>query len=130
MKALVARQSSARIWVLGAVAVLFSMASAFLYFLHLFQGSAASDWLDIPGREADATIAQYRAAYWLMASLFSLTCSTVATTLVLPFYADASRLARFIGRFVLASIFSTALTGLIGLLAITIISLFSSRSVQ
>lgn len=130
MKALVERQTSPRIWVLGAVAVLFSIASSFLYFLHLFEGFAASDWLDIRGREADAVIAQHHAAYWLMASLFCLTCSTVTTTLLLPFYAEASRLVRLIGRFVLASIFSTALTGLIGLLALTIISMFSSRSVQ
>jgi len=130
MKALVERQTSPRIWVLGAVAVLFSIASAFLYFLHLVQGFVASDWLDIPGREADAVIAQHRATYWLVASLLCLTCSTVTTTLVLPFYAEASRLARLIGRFVLASIFATALTGLIGLLVFTIISMFSSRSVQ
>jgi len=130
MKALVERQTSPRVWVLGAVAVLFSIAAAFLYLLHLVQGFVASDWLDIPGREADAVIAQHRAAHWLMASLFCLTCSTVTTTLLLPFYAEASRLARLMGRFVLASIFSIALTGLIGLLAFTIISMFSSRSVQ
>lgn len=110
--------------------MLFSIAAAFLYLLHLVQGLVASDWLDIPGREADAVIAQHRATHWLMASLFCLTCSTVTTTLLLPFYAEASRLARLMGRFVLASIFSIALTGLIGVLAFTIIAMFTSRSVQ
>jgi|SRR5580658_936690 hypothetical protein len=130
MKTVVEQQTSPRIWSLGAVAVLFSIASAFLYFLHLAQAFAFSDWLDIPGREADAAIAHHRATYWLMASLFCLTCSTATTTLLLPFFAEASRVARLIGRFVLASVFSTVLTGLIGLLAFTIISIFSSRSVQ
>jgi hypothetical protein len=57
-----------------------------------------------------------------MACLTCLTGSIVTTALALPYYADALRPARFIARFILASIFSLALTVLIAVVAFTIIT--------
>jgi hypothetical protein len=54
--------------------------------------------------------------------LTCLTGSIVSTALALPYYADASRPARFIARFILASIFSLALTVLIAVVAFAIIT--------
>jgi hypothetical protein len=122
MKAVIDRQTTLHIWVLGTIAVLLSVASAFSYFLRIGQGIVVGDLLGLPGREADVALARHRATYWLMASLICLTGSIVTTTLALPYYADASRLARFIARFILASIFSLALTVLIGVVSLTIIT--------
>jgi hypothetical protein len=117
-----ARRNWPRIWVLGAVAVLFSIASAYSFFIYVTQAFVAGDLLGLPGRESDVAIAQHRATCWLMASLFSLVCSIVPTTLLLPFFAHASRLARFVGRFVLASVISLVLTVLIGNVAFSVIT--------
>ena len=122
MKAAINRQTSVHAWVLGTVAVVLSFASAFSYFGHIGQGLVVGDLLGLPGREGDVALAQHRATYWLIASLVFLTGSTVATTLALPFYADASRLARLVARFVLASIFSFALTVFSGVATFTIIT--------
>src|SRR6266436_3309178 len=107
MKAAVNRQATLHVWVLGTIAVVLSVASAFSYFIG--QGLVVGDLLGLPGREGDVALAQRRATYWLIASLVCLTGSTVATTFALPFFADASRLARLVARFVLASICSFAL---------------------
>ena len=41
----VSRTVPARIWVLGSIAVLFSIASAFSFFASMAQGMAAGDWI-------------------------------------------------------------------------------------
>jgi hypothetical protein len=109
MKAAIARQTPLRIWSLGAIAVLFSIASAFSYLGHIGQGIVVGDLLGLSGREADVAVAQQRATYWLIASLFCLTGSISTAAFALPFYTDASRLSRFIARFILASVFSLVL---------------------
>jgi hypothetical protein len=122
MKAAVNRQATLHVWVLGTIAVVLSVASAFSYFGLIGQGLVVGDLLGLPGREGDVALAQRRATYWLIASLVCLTGSTVATTFALPFFADASRLARLVARFVLASICSFALTVFIGVATFTIIT--------
>jgi hypothetical protein len=122
MKAAIDRQTTPHIWALGTIAVLLSVASALSYFLHIGQGIVVGDLLGLPGHEADVALAQHRATYWLMACLICLTGSIVTAALALPCYADASRPARFIARFVLASIFSLALTVLIVVVSFAIIT--------
>lgn len=122
MKAAIHRQTTLHIWVLGTIAVLLSVASAFSYFLHIGQGIVVGDLLGLQGREADVALAQHRYTYWLIACLTCLTGSIVTTALALPYYADASRPARFIARLILASIFSLASTVLIGVVSFTIIT--------
>lgn len=122
MKATLDRQTTLHIWALGTSAVLLSVGSAFSYLLHIGQGIVIGDLIGLPGREAEVALAQHRYAYWLMACLFCLTGSIVTMALALPFCANASRWARLIARFILASIFSLALTVLIGVVSLTIIA--------
>jgi hypothetical protein len=122
MRAAIDRQTTPHIWVLGTIAVLLSVASALSYFLHAGQGIVVGDLLGLPGHEAGVALAQHRATYWLMACLICLTGSIVTAALALPFCADASRPVRLIARFVLASIFSLALTVLIGVVSFAIIT--------
>ena len=120
MKATTDRRSRLRLWILGAIVTLLSMASAFCYFGHIGQEIVVGALLGLPGRDADVAIAQHRATYWLMASLFCLTGSILTGAVAMPFYSDASRPSRFIARFVLASIFSLVLTVFIGAVAFSI----------
>jgi hypothetical protein len=122
------RQDALRFWILGTCFVLFSGASAFCSLGYIGQGIIVGDLLGVPGREMDVTVAQRWAAFWLVASVCFLGGSSVAAALALPIYADASRLPRFLARLVLASIFSIALTAIIGLVAFSIITA-SHRSV-
>jgi hypothetical protein len=122
MKSATDHKTTLHVWVLGAVAVLLSIASAFSYFEHIGQGIAIGDMLGSPGREAaDIAIAQQRFTYWLIASLFCLGASIVTASLALPLYSDASRLPRYIARLVVATIFSVLLTVFIGVAASEII---------
>lgn len=98
------------------------MASAFSYIGHIEQGLIVGDLLGLPGREGGVALAQHRATYWLLACVGCLIGSIITTTFALPFFADASRLARFIGRFALASLFSLALTVFIGVVAFTVVA--------
>jgi len=116
------RQASLRLWSLGCGAVLFSVASAAGYIEYVGQGIVVGDLFGLRGREADVAAAQKWATCWLLASVSCLAGSIVTAAFALPFYADASRLSRFIARFVLASIFSTVLTALIVLVAFSIIT--------
>jgi hypothetical protein len=122
MNTAINRRTTLHVWVLGTIAVVLSLASAFSYFCYFPQGFIVGDLLGLPGREGDVALAQHRATYWLIACLACLTGSTIATTLALPFFADASRLARLTARFVLASICSAALTVFISMAAFTIIT--------
>jgi hypothetical protein len=124
MKASTARQSPLRLWILGAGAVVLSVASAFSYFAYIGQGIIVGDLFGLRGREADVAAAQQWATYWLLSCVFCLAGSTVTGAFALPFYADATRLPRFIARLVLASAFSIVLTVLIGLVSFSIITSF------
>lgn len=116
------RRTTPKVWVLGTIAVVLSVASAFSYFGFFAQGFVVGDLLGLPGREGDVALAQHRATYWLIACLACLTGSIIVTALALPFFADASLLARLTARFVIASICSVALTVSIGAAAFTIIT--------
>lgn len=116
------KEKSKSWWILGSGAVLFSVASAASYFGYITQGIVVGDLFGLRGREADVVAAQQWATYWLLASVSCLAASIVTTTFALPFYADASRLSRFIARFILALIFPTVLTALIVLGAFSIIA--------
>jgi hypothetical protein len=118
----VSRTVPARIWVLGSIAVLFSIASAYSFFASMAQGMVAGDWIGLPGREADVAFAQHQAAHWLRACLFCIIASAVIGTIALPFYPDASRVPRFIARFILASIFSVLFAALLGIVGFSLIS--------
>lgn len=104
------------------MAVLLSIASAFSYLGYVGQGIIVGGLLGLPGRESDVVIAQHWATYWLVASLCCLTGSIVTAALVLPIDSDASRLSRFIARFVVASILSLAVTVFIEFVAFSIIT--------
>jgi hypothetical protein len=124
MKLSTDRQAPLRLWVLGGGALLLSIASAFSYIGYIGQGIVVGDLIGLRGREADVAAAQQWATYWLLASAFCLAGSigTVTPALPFPFYADASRLSRFTARLVLASIFSTVLTVLVGLVLFSVIT--------
>jgi hypothetical protein len=130
MEAPLSRTSTSRIWISGALALLLSIACAFCYFGYMGQGIAAGALIGLPGRERDVAIAQHRATFWLMASLFCFTASIVTGTVAFPFpfYPDASRLSRLVARFVLASILSLAVTVFIGFVAFSIITALHRRS--
>jgi hypothetical protein len=130
MKAASDRKSPFRIWSLGATAVLFSIASAFSYLGYIAQGIVVGDLLGLSGREADVAVAQQRATYWLITSMFCLTGSTLTAAFALPLYADTSRLPRFIARFVLASILSLVLTLFIGVVVLSIVTALHKSVVQ
>jgi hypothetical protein len=121
MKAVIDRQTTPHRWVLGTIAVLLSVASALSYIFYSGQGIIVGDLLGLPGREADVVLAQHRATYWLMASLGCWAGSIVAAAFALPFFADASRLARLFARFILASILSLALTVIIRVASFSVI---------
>jgi hypothetical protein len=116
------RQDAFRFWGLGTSAVSLCAASAFSYFCYMGQGIVVGDLLGLRGREAHVAIAQRRGIYWLVASVCCLAGSGITGALVTPIYEDASRLPRFIARFVLASIISIVLTVLIGLVLFSIIT--------
>jgi len=116
------RQAPLPLWILGSGAVLLSVASAASYFGYIGQGIVVGDLFGLRGREADVVAAQQWATYWLLASVSCLAGSIVTAAFAFPFYADASPRSRFIARFVLASIFSTALTALIVMVAFSIIT--------
>jgi hypothetical protein len=120
------RTATARIWILGSIAALLSIASAFSYFLQMGQGIIVGALLGLPGREGDVAVAQHRAAYWFLTSLLCLIASVVTATTALPFFANASRPSRLIGRFILASIFSVVFTVLIGIVAIVAFDLITT----
>ena len=122
MKAPINQQTTLHVCVLGTIAVALSVASAFSYFGYIGQGLVVGDLLGLPVREGDVALAQHRAIYWLIASLVCLASSTGAATVALPFFADASRSARLVARFLLASICSLALTVSIGVAAFAIIT--------
>jgi hypothetical protein len=90
--------------------------------LYIGQGIAVGGLIGLPGREADIAFAQHWAALWLGASRLCLGGSIVCGTFALPLYADASRVPRFIARFILASISSLALTVVIGIVTLSIIT--------
>ena len=122
MKAATDRRASVRFWVVGAFVVLLSIASAFSYFGYVGQEVIAGDLFGLRGREADVALAQQRATYWLITSLFCLTGTTLTVALALPICVDAPRLPRFIARFTVASILSLGLMALIGFAAFSIIT--------
>ena len=122
MKAAADRRASVRFWVLGVFVVLLSMASAFSYFGYVGQEVIGGDLLGLRGREADVALAQQRATYWWITSLFCLTGTTLTVALALPICVDAPRLPRFIARFTVASILSLGLMALIGFAAFSIIT--------
>jgi hypothetical protein len=64
------------------------------------------------------------AASWLVASVCCWAASGFVGAVAAPIYEDASRLPRFIARFVVASTVSFLLTVLIGLLSFSIITAF------
>jgi hypothetical protein len=99
MKAATDRRASVRFWVVGAFVVLLSIASAVSYFGYVGQEVIAGDLFGLRGREADVALAQQRATYWLITSLFCLTGKTLTVALALPICVDAPRLPRFIARF-------------------------------
>ena len=121
MKVALDRQTPPRIWVLGTITVLLSVASARSYIFYLAQGIFIGDSLGVPGGEANVVLAQHRATYWLKASLACWAGSIVAATFALPFYPDASCLARLIARFLIASVFCLGLTVFIGVVSFEII---------
>jgi hypothetical protein len=122
MKPTINRRTTLPGSVLGTIAVVLSVASAFSYFNQFAQGFVVGDLLGLPGREGDVALAQHRATHWLIACIVCLAGSIIATALALPFFADASRLGRLIARFVVASICSLALTLLIGVVVFTIMT--------
>jgi hypothetical protein len=122
MKPTINRRTRLPASVLGTIAVVLSIASAFSYFNQFAQGFVVGDLLGLPGREGDVALAQHRATDWLIACIVCLAGSIMATALALPFFADASRLGRLIARFVVASICSLALTLLIGVVVFTIMT--------
>jgi len=130
MKAALDRRTPPRVWVLGTIAVLLSVASAGSWIFYAAQGIVVGDLLGLPGREADVVLAQHRATYWLNGCLASLAGSIGATTFALPFYPDASRLARLIARFLIASVFSLGLTVFIGVVSFEIIGLLHHSVVR
>jgi hypothetical protein len=128
MEVLTDQKYTVRFWVLGTFVVLLSAASAFSYFCYMAQGMVAGDLLGLRGREADVAIAQQQAAFWLVASVCCWAASGFVGAVVAPIYEDASRLPRFIARFVVASLVAFVLTVLIGLVSFSIITA-SHRSV-
>lgn len=94
-----ARTRGARVWFLTAVSVLLSVASAFSCLMYM-------DW----------------PADWRVAGAICLAGSIAAGTFALPLYANASRVSRFIARFILASILSMSLTVTVGIVAVSIIT--------
>jgi hypothetical protein len=118
------------VWVLGTIAVLLSVASAGSWIFYAAQGIVVGDLLGLPGREADVVVAQHLGGNWLNACLASLAGSIVAATFALPLYPDASRLARLIARFLIASVFSLGLTVFIGVVSFEIIGLLHHSVVR
>jgi hypothetical protein len=114
--------TSLRVRVLSTIAVVLSAASAFSYLGHIGQKVVVGDLLGLPGRQGDAALAQLRAIYWLIACLACLTGSIIAMAVALPVFADASGMARLIGRFAVASICCFAVTVFIGVAAFTIVT--------
>ena len=98
------------------------MASAFSYFGYVGQEVIGGDLLGLRGREADVALAQQRATYWWITSLFCLTGTTLTVALALPIRVDAPRLPWFIARLTVASILSLGLMALIGFAAFSIIT--------
>ena len=111
-----------RAWVRVTAAACLSAASAFTYLAYLTQGIIVGALLDLPGREQEVAIAQHRATYWFMASLFCQTGSVVIIALLLPFASDESPSVRFIVRIVLAVVFSLLLTLLIGVVTFSMVT--------
>jgi hypothetical protein len=114
-----------RAWVRVTTAACLSAASAFAYLAYLAnltQGIIVGALLDLPGREQEVAIAQHRATYWFMASLFCQTGSMVIIALLLPFASDESPSVRFIVRIVLAVVFSLLLTLLIGVVTFSMVT--------
>jgi hypothetical protein len=118
------RAATLRIWILGGIAALFSIACAFSYFFYMAQGIVVGALLGLPGREGDVAIAQHWAAHWFVTSLFCLIASALTATAALPVYAGASRVPRLVARFILASLMSVAFSLLIGIAAFSVIAAF------
>jgi hypothetical protein len=116
------RAATSRIWILGSIAALFSIACAFSYFFYMGQGILVGALLGLPGREGDVAVAQHRAAYWFLTSLFCLIGSALTATAALPLYANASRVSRLVARFIVASILSVVFSVLIGIVAFSVIT--------
>jgi hypothetical protein len=51
------RAATSRIWILGSIAALFSIACAFSYFFYMGQGILVGALLGLPGREGDVAVA-------------------------------------------------------------------------
>ena len=115
MEALTGQKCTLRLWVLGACAALLSAASAFTFLNFIGQGIVVGDLLGLRGRLADVATAQQWARFWLMASCACFSGSSVTAAFALPIYPDATRVARFIARLVVAATLSIVLTVLIAL---------------
>jgi hypothetical protein len=111
-----------RAWVRVTAAACLSAGSAIAYLAYIGQGIVVGALLDLPGREQEIAIAQHRATYWFMASLFCQTGSMAVIALLLPFASDESPSVRFIVRIVLAVVFSLLLTLFMGVVTFSMVT--------
>ena len=105
------RQEKLRLWIFGLCAALLSAASGFAFLCYLGQGIVVGDLYGSRGRDADIAYARRWAMYWLLASVFCLGVSSVASALAARVYEEASRLPRFFARLALGILLSAALAG-------------------
>ena len=80
------------------IALALAVAAASSYIFYIAQGIVVGDLVGLTGREGDVLLAQHHAAYWLAAFAVFQVGLIISIFSTLQFGADATPLARFIGR--------------------------------
>ena len=92
------------------IALALAVAAASSHIFYIAQGIVVSDLIGLTGREEDVLLAQHHAAYWLAAFAVFQVGLIIAIFSTLQFGADATPLARFIGRGTAAALLSIPAT--------------------
>jgi hypothetical protein len=92
------------------IALTLAVAAASSHIFYVAQGIVVTDLIGLTGREEDVLLAQHHAAYWLAAFAVFQVGLIIAIFSTLQFGADATPLARFIGRGTAAVILSIPAT--------------------
>ncbi len=92
------------------LALALAVAAASSHIFYIAQGIVVSDMIGLTGREEDVLLAQHHAAYWFAAFAVFQVSLIIAIFSALQFGADATPLARFIGRGTAATLLSIPAT--------------------